>query len=471
MATAPVIGLAGLGLNTYWPQFAGLHDRLVGYQHRISDRLKGLGATVTDVGLVDDPALAPGAGERLRDADLIFLNLSTYALSSTVLPLLQKAGRPVVVLNLQPVAAIDYAAFNALGDRGTMTGEWLAHCQACSVPEIAAVLRRVGIPFHVVTGVLDDDRTWAKIGSWVAAARVVRDLGRLRLGLLGHYYGGMLDVYSDLTRLAGTFGVHHEILEMDELVDRARRTSDAEIAAVEDDFRRFFSIDPTCTPAELRRAARTTHALQTVVAEHRLGALAYYHEGVAGDASQDLVTSVIPGFTLLTSRGIPVAGEYEVKNALAMRILQALGAGGSFSEFYCMDFTDDVVLLGHDGPAHGGIAEGPVGLVPLPVYHGKPGQGLSIQMRVRNGPVTLLSVVEGPEGVSLLFAEGQCVPGPTLAIGNTNSRYRFPIGATAFIEAWSAAGPAHHCAIGIGHHADTLARCAALWRIPATRVC
>ena len=291
------------------------------------------------------------------------------------------------------------------------------------------------------------------------------------MGLLGNYYGGMVDVYSDLRLQSTVFGTHAEILEMCELHEFRRsvtqREADARVAA----FGEAFVVDGGCTPEELERAARTSVALDKLAEAHRLGSLAYYYAGAAGNAYEDIVTSVIAGNTLLTGRGIPVAAEYEVKNVQAMKIMSLLGAGGCFSEFYGMDFTDDVILLGHDGPAHFLLGEEKARLVPLPVYHGKPGKGLSIQMSVKHGPVTLLSVVEGRDGISFLLAEGESVPGPVLNIGNINSRYRFPLPAREFIDRWSKAGPSHHCAIGVGHVAGAIRKYAALLGIPVTVVC
>ena len=467
------VGLFGIGLDTYWAQFDGLLDNLKGYQEQIKTRIAGFGVQVIDAGMVDNPVRAREAADFLKsqDVEIVFLYVSTYALSSTVLPVAQKLKVPVVILNLQPVAELDYEAFNKLGDRGKMTGVWLEHCQACSVPEIASVFNRSGIQYDFVTGYLQDEEAWRDIEAWAEAARVAAAIRNNRLGVLGHYYGGMLDVYTDLTKQSAVFGTHIEMLEMCELKKYRDEVTYAEVQLKIQEFNAAFDVAPECEPAEIERAARTSLALDMLIKNRNLGSMAYYYEGESGNDYENIVTSVIAGNTLLTGKNIPIAGECEVKNAQAMKIIAEFGAGGSFSEFYLMDFKDDVVMLGHDGPAHSAIAEGRVKLVPLSVYHGKPGKGLSIQMTVKHGPVTLLSVVEGKDGILLLVAEGESVAGPVLEIGNTNSRYRFSIGAKRFINEWSKQGPAHHCAIGIGHIAHKIEKFGKILNIDVVQIC
>ncbi len=245
------IGLFGIGLDTYWPQFAGLLDRLNGYQNRIAERLRGFDVQLVDAGMVDSPEKAGAAASLFRreEVELILLYVSTYALSSTVLPVVQRARVPVVVLNLQPVPQLDYAKFNSLGDRGLMTGVWLEHCQACSAPELACVFNRAGIPYHLVTGHLQDGVAWAELRDWVDAARVLAGMRENRVGVLGHYYCGMLDVYSDMTQQSTVFGNHFELLEMCGLHKLREAVSDAEIKTKLEQFRREFEVSAECEPA------------------------------------------------------------------------------------------------------------------------------------------------------------------------------------------------------------------------------
>ena len=468
------IGLFGIGLDAYWPQFPGLKERLEGYLSRVAAKLARTDVEIVNLGLIDnaDRAFSAGREFRQQDVDIIFLHVTTYALSSTVLPVVRRAQVPVIVLNLAPTEAIDYATFNKLGDRTKMTGDWLAHCAACPVPEIANVFKRAGIQFHQITGVLDNDPVcWREVDAWVEAARVAAGMNGNRLGLMGHYYGGMLDIYSDVTLQCATFGTHIEMLEVDELAALRRTISSDAIAIRVKEFGHVFDVQPDCPIEDMAEAARTSLALDKLVADYRLGSLAYFYKGTGVSENEATIASIILGTSMLTGRGIPVAGEYEVKNVQAMKIMDLLGVGGSFTEYYAMDFKDDVVLMGHDGPGHIKIAQGKTKVRPLKVYHGKVGRGVSVEMAVKHGSVTLLSIIEKDGKLALLCAEAESVAGPILEIGNTNSRYRFSCGAREFVNRWNSHGPAHHCAVGVGHVTDRLEKLARLLELEFIRVC
>ncbi len=469
------IGLFGIGLDAYWEQFPGLQRRLEGYLKVVEDKITAIHNNVINVGLVDtiDKAFEAGSTFRQQEVDIIFLYVTTYALSSTVLPVVQRNKVPVIILNLSPEAAINYQTFNKMHDRTKMTGEWLSYCSACPVPEIANVFNRTGIKFHQVTGMLhNDEECRNEIAAWVEAAKVAHTLAYNRMGCMGHYYSGMLDIYTDLTKVYAHFGGHIELIEVDELAalrkDIEQETIDTRVQL----FNEIFDVQADCSLLELQRAARTSLALDRLVNKYKLGSLAYYYKGTGNVDNEDTISSIILGNSLLTANHIPVAGEYEIKNTIAMKIMDSFNAGGSFTEYYAMDFNDDVVLMGHDGPGHIAIAEGKTKVRPLEVYHGKVGSGLSVEMSVKHGPVTLLSVVESKDGkLLLLVAEGNSVPGAILEIGNTNSRYQFPIGARKFVNDWNSYGPAHHCAVGVGHIGFKIEKLGALLHLEVVKVC
>jgi len=469
------IGLFGIGLDTYWPQFEGLKDRLESYLNTVGQNLSNIHPTIINAGLVDNPDKAFKAGKlfKTEDVDLIFLYVTTYALSSTVLPVVQRAKVPVIILNLAPEASIDYDSFNSMSDRTKMTGEWLSYCSACSVPEIANVFNRVGVKFHQITGMLhDDELCWNEITEWVQAAKVANIMAYNRLGCMGHYYSGMLDIYTDLTQQYAHFGGHIELIEVEELASLRKAVSNEELNERLKLFNETFDVQSDCPQDELRKAAITSVALDKLVTKHQLGSMAYYYKGTGNIENEEAISSIILGNSLLTANGIPVAGEYEIKNVQAMKIMDSFGAGGSFTEYYAMDFKDDVILMGHDGPGHIAIAEGKTRVRPLHVFHGKVGKGVSVEMMVKNGPVTLLSVAEKKGGgLMFLVAEGESVAGPILQIGNTNSRYKFPIGARNFVNNWNSYGPAHHCAVGIGHISSKIEKLGQLLNMDVVKVC
>jgi len=469
------IGLFGIGLDAYWPQFKGLKERLEGYLSEVERMLSIHDADIVNLGLIDNPEKAFDAGHKFRqaDVDILFLYVTTYALSSTVLPVVQRVKVPVIILNLAPEKSIDYDSFNKLNNRTEMTGEWLANVSACPVPEIANVFLRTGIKFHQVTGVLHgDNECQQEISEWIEAAHVAKIMSHNRMGCMGHYYSGMLDIYSDLTQHYASFGGHIEMIEVDDLATLRRQVSREEIEEKIKVFHKDFDVHPDCSGTDLEQAARTSVAMDNLAAKHDLDSLAYFYSGTGIPENEEAISSIILANSMLTARGIPVAGEYEIKNVQAMKIMDSFGAGGSFTEFYALDFKDDVVLMGHDGPGHPGIAEGKIKVKPLEVYHGKVGRGLSVEMSVKHGDVTILSVVQKTDGkLMLLIAEGESVPGPILEIGNTNSRYRFALGVKKFINTWNSYGPAHHCAAGVGHVASKIRKLGELLDMEVVQVC
>jgi L-arabinose isomerase len=471
------VGLFGIGLAAYWPQFEGLRERLEDYRRYVEKRLAGMGAQVVSAGLVDSAPSAQEAGDLFarENVDLIICYVGTYATSSQVLPAVQRRRAPVLILNLQPAPAVDYP--------NTDTAEFLAHCSACCVPEISNAFARSRIQFNVVSGLLFPveghaapyhERAWREINDWVQAASVMRQLSYCRLGFLGHTYPGMLDMYSDFTMHHGQLGAHIEVLEMDDLHERVEAVNSSEIDDKIAEIRNTFTIaepgrdkiSQPVTDAALRWSAQVACGLDRLVADFNLNGLSYYYRGLNGNANEELGASLIVGNSLLTARGVPASGEGDLKNCVAMLIMDRLGAGGSYTEFYAMDFNEDFLLMGHDGPGHLVISEGKPVLRGLGVFHGKRGYGISIEMSVKTGPITILTVTQTADGrLKMLAAEGESLPGPTLQIGNTNSRLKFGLDPAEFMNRWAQEGPTHHCALGIGHQVSKIRKLARLLNI------
>ena len=271
----------------------------------------------------------------------------------------------------------------------------------------------------------------------------------------------MLDMYSDFTQHHTQLGTHIEVLEMCDLAARVSAVTEAEVQRKAEETRNIFEIsedspsEPLAkkpAPEQMEWACRVAVGLDHLVEDFNLDSLTYYYRGVAGNFCERLGASLILGCSLLTARGIPCSGEADLKNCQAMKIMDLLGAGGSYTELYAMDFRERFILMGHDGPFHLGIAEGRPVLRGLGLYHGKSGHGVSVEASVRKGPITILAVTQTRHGrLKFLAAEGESLAGERLKIGNTNSRLRFGLEPAPFINAWCSQGPTHHCALGIGH--------------------
>ena len=459
------IGLVAGGLGTYWPQFPGLLPQLQESARYVAGRFAQMDADVVDAGFVSDAQEGAAAAERLRraDCDLIVLFLTTYLTSSMVLPIAQRAGTPVLVIDLQPTERMDHATFD--------TGAWLAYCGQCPVPEVGNVFRRAGIPFRSVSGWLRQDSAWERIGQWIRAAHVRAALRHARHGLMGHVYPGMLDVSTDLTLLPATFGSHVEVLELDDLRVRVEAVTDAETEERKDLARALFTLDDAVDETDFAWGARVSVGMDRLVDDFDLDSLAYYHRGLAGEQHERLGAGLILGASLLTARGIPTTGEYELRTTVAQLATQVVGAGGSFTEIQALDFQDGVVEMGHDGPAHLAVSARDPLLRGLGVFHGKRGWGVSVEFDVRPGPVTLLGLGQDRDGsLSFVASEGTVVPGPLLAIGNTTSRVDFGRDPGEWVDAWSASGVGHHWSLSLGHRSGDYAAAASLLGIDFRKV-
>lgn len=459
------VGLVAVGHHTYWGQFEGLLDELMGKFAVLAERVEQHGVEVVRFGMIDQAQAAYEVLPRMQaaDLDLLFIDMVTYATSSTFGVLARELHLPIVLVALQPLAAMDY-------EHGS-TYMQLCNDDVCSVPEFTGVAIRLGRrPPPVILGTLHaDPEAEADLAEWCQVAKVLHDLKRARIGLMGHVLEAMLDMHADPTAITAAFGSHVVLCEPDDLLRHYRDVSADATAAKRRQILGFFDTpDPQSDPittrltdADLATAARVAVALDAFVAEKRLDGLAYYYEAEPGSDLRTVVTHLIVGNSLLGAAGFPMCGEYDLKTCVAMLILDRLEIGGSFAEFHPVDFTRDSVLVGHDGPHHLNIADGRPVLRSLRKYHGKPGSGASVEFRIKEGPITMLGLGVKADGrLKFVIAEGESVRWPIPPTGNTNTHGRFKPDVRTFLKRWVAEGPTHHFALGIGHHARAVTRVA-----------
>jgi len=448
---APKIALVSGGLGVYWGQFDGLLDTVRASASTIVDRIEGIGATVTDFGVVSDPVAGASAADRIRqaDVDLVVFFVATYMTSAQVLPIFKYGGAPVLLVCLQPKRSMDHENFG--------TGDWLGFAGSAGLPELCVALERLGLPARSVSGYLDDDRAWAKIGRYIRATGVMANLRRGRYGLLGHLYPGMFDIASNITSTYSTFGGHVEILELDDLRRLYDGVTDADADKVLGTVERVFAVDDGVDRENVRFQARVSAALDRLIQEYDLDTLAYFHMGNSDDIYSRLATAFPIGATLLSTRGVPTVTEFELRAGIAMFITGQLGGGGTFTEGQALDFDRGHVELGHNDAADASITSGRPVLRNLEVFHGKSGGGASVEATVRPGPVTQFSIGELHDGrLRFIASEGVAVPGPAIRIGNTTTRVDFGCDPGDWTDAWAQSGSTHHWSMAVGHLAKDI---------------
>lgn len=455
------VGVVSVGLDTYWKQCPGLLDDMVKKEDIFVRKLENRQVKVTRFGMSDNPIAAAKMIPAMKAADLdvLFVDMVTYATSSTFAPFVRELNVPIVLFALQPDDRLDY-------EHATIYKQ-LLNDDLCSVPEFTGVAERYGRPVaDVVIGKLEGDaKADEEIRQWCAVAHVLHDLRRARFGLMGHVLESMYDMQVDPTAVSRTFGCHVSLCEPDMILPYYREPVAADVEAMKKRILAFFDTpDPVSDPwtqkltdHDLDVAAKAACALEKFIDQRKLDGFAYYYEGEEGSMTRELVTNFIVGNSLLTAAGFPMCGEFDLKNCVAMMIFDRLDIGGSFAEFHPIDFERDTVLVGHDGPHHLNIAAKKPVLRSLKKYHGKPGKGAGVEFSIKEGPITMMSLGLTREGkFKFIVAEGESLKGPIPPTGNTNTHGKFLPDVRTFLRAWSMEGPTHHFALGIGHHAAEL---------------
>lgn len=464
-AQIPRVGVLGVGYYKYWAQFDGLLEEMHKKQYRFLEMVRSHDATVEDFGLVDNADKAYDIVPRLKagNLDLLFCDMLTYATSSTFGILIKSLDIPIVLVALQPDKALDY--------ENASTYQQLYNDDICALPEFAGVAVRMGkkIPDLIIGTLADDPEVADQVEEYCRIAKVLRSLKTAKIGHIGHPIEAMLDMHTDFTMVTAHFGLHVVQCEAHEIVSRYERVAASEVQQAKAQILNFFDTpDPMSDPIsekltvkDLDISAKTTVALAHFVEETGLDGLAYYYEGKDNSTTNLVMSNLIVGNSLLTGSGFPMCGESDIKTCIAMMIMDRLGIGGSFAEFHPIDFNENFILVGHDGPHNIAIAEGKPVLRSLKKYHGKPGFGASVEFKIKEGPITMLSISSTYDGkFKFIIAEGQSVSGPIPPTGNTNTRGFFSSDVRTFLNKWIKAGPTHHFALGVGHHAGTLKKIA-----------
>ncbi len=459
------IGIFAVAHAAYWNQFEGLYDNIMGYHNDFCKKIQNFGSEVIDFGMIDSSERAYDVIHEIlsADVDVIFCNMVTYATSSVFAPIIKAVNKPFILTALQPRTAMDYTKAS--------TFMQLENDNICSVPEFTGVAVRMGKKVNdVIIGHLyGDEKADKELREWCSIAKVLNSLKGARIGLIGHVLEAMYDMHADPTAISSAFDVHVPLLEVDDMIEVYNTVTDDEIGQKKEVIRKEFDMpepksDPVTsklTEEDLEQAARSSVMLDKFVEKHKLTGLAYYYEGGEDSLHRRIVTSLIVGNSILNAQGIPMCGEFDIKTCIAMLIMDRLGIGGSFAEFHPIDFDEDFILVGHDGPHHLEIAQGKPVLRSLKKYHGKPGRGASVEFKIKEGPITMLGITQTYDGkFKFVIGEGVSKEGPIPPTGNTNTRGFFEPNTRDFLKKWVMEGPTHHYALGIGHHANTIKKIA-----------
>ena len=446
----PRIGLLPTGHLFYWDQFPGLKEMCLHMLDRMVERLGRIGQVINP-GLTDTSEKAVQAGNLFNNekVDILLVFPLGYTTGMVVLPCVRQVNVPIRILNTHLDKSYDYKSAD--------TTVYLYHEGPCCIPEYAAGLISLGKKFRIRTGPFNSDRFWKEVTADCQGAAAARAFRAINIGIIGETYTGMVDMPTDEHRWLKATGNLIIRPEVEEIEEAFHRVKPAQLQDMYRQFRQMYDVDQSVTDEHMKTSAQLAIAYEEVILKHDIQAFGYYWWG-----EKELITQLRAQSNLAVSRlaamGRPGVTEGDVRTAMGMKILDLLGGGGMFVEFFAIDYSENFLLMGHDGPGNMNMSEGKPKIQHLAVHHGKSGHGLGIDFDVAKGPATILNFSQFDAGdtFKLVYTVAEIVPGDVLNIGNPNCRVKLKQPLHEFFDDWCQQGPSHHMALGSGDYAKEI---------------
>lgn len=440
----PRIGLLPTGHKIYWGQFPNLKEMGTHMYEKLVTRLETFGDVVTP-GLVDTYETAVDAANMLAgaDVDILLIFPFGYTTGTMIVPAVRALNVPIRILNAHEDSSYDY--------KHADTELYLHHEGACCVPEYSGTLVSLGRDFRVITGHFGQERFWEEIRRDCLGMAAASKFSHCRFGVIGNTYTNMTDMPTDEHRVLKATGQLLCRPEVEEIEEAWKRVTDEQIQDMYRQFREFYDVDETVTDSHMYESAKIAVAFDEVIRKHKIDAFGFYWWGEKPYMTELRAQSAL-AVSRLAALGIPGVTEGDIKTAMAMKILDLLGGGGMFLEFFSSDFDENFIMVGHDGPSNVNVAKGRPVLQNLTVHHGKTGEGLGIDFNMAEGPCTLLNLTQfgTAKTYKLIYSVAEVIGGDILNIGNPNCRVRVQKPIPEFFNDWCRQGPGHHLALGVG---------------------
>ena len=440
----PTIGLLPTGLNMYFHQYPNLREMGMAMYAKLLARLEEYADVVTP-GLVDTYEAAVNAAEVLSKGsiDILLIFPFGYTTGMMIVPTVKATNVPIRLINAHEDASYDY--------KNADTELYLHHEGACPIPEYSCTLVALKRKFQVITGYFGQEHFWTEIRRQCMGAAAAKAYSKCRFAVIGNTYTNMVDMPVDDHRIlqaTGQLVCRPEIEEIEQAYDRV---TEEQLQAMYREFRSYYDVDDSVTDEHMRESARIAVAFDEIIRKYAIDGFGYYWWGQS-EKFIELRSQSALAASRLTAMGIPGVTEGDVKAAMAMKILNLLGGGGMFLEFFSQDFDETFIMMGHDGPSNVDLAVGKPKLQNLTIHHGKIGEGLGIDFNMKLGTCTILNLTQvGTEKTfKLIYTVAEIVPGDILNIGNPNCRIRMNKPIPDFYNDWCIQGPGHHSALGIG---------------------